>query len=167
MNYLNIYGNYEEQKQAIKLAEEDLFFRKVSLIFYFVDYLNRYGTQLFLDIQPKFKKVCFFVKNTHFPKPHNNSVYGLLLDLDSFELPTDFIEEHNDAINVLFTFEDDFKYKDVFKEDTLLEIKQDNLDWLKYLFLFLEKEHLEPTYLKKIFDKILSKNNDNNTITKI
>lgn len=167
MSYLNIYGNYEEQKQAIKLAEEELFFRKVSLIFHLVDELNKYGTSLFLDIQPEFKKVTFFVRNKHITKRHNNSVYGLLLDLDSFELPENFIEDYNEVLNSLFAFEEQFQYKNVFSKNTLIEVKLNNLDWIKYLFLFLEKEQLESKYLNQIFDKILSKNNDTNTIVKV
>ncbi len=167
MNYLNIYGSYAEQKQELKKAEDELLFRRISLIFHLIDEINKYGTHLFLDIQPKFKRVSFFVKNKHFPKQHNNSVYGLLLDLDSFELPPDFIVEHNEAINALFLFEEQFQYKQIFNEEKLIEVEPSNLDWLKYLFLFLEKEDLESIYLKKIFDKILSKNNHNNNISKV
>ncbi len=167
MNYLNIYGTYEEQKQALKVAEDELLFRKISLTFHLVDFLNQYGTQLFLDIQPELKRVSFFVKNKNFPKAQNNSVYGLLLDLDSFELPTEFIEQHNESLNILFALEEQFQYKNIFKDTKLLEVGKNNLDWLKYLFVFLDKESLEPIYLKKIFDKILSKNNDNSIIIKV
>ncbi len=167
MDYLTLYGNYYQQKQDLLELEFELFCRKLMLIAHLSNEFNKYDCELNLTVEHEFKKLYFSIsKEEH--KPKYQGMISLLLTIDEYELPNQFVEDNNEILNILFKLEDEFDYQLLLdKKIKNIPINLNDTYWLESIFSLCDKKYEFSKFMSKYLNINLSEKNNNKIVLKV
>ncbi len=168
MNYLNIYGSYQEQTEQVAILEKEIFLRKIILLCYLSEKLKENNILLYLKVDSNYKKISFQTSKDDFPKKNRDNIYGFLLNIEEYGLESEFIEENNIAINSMIFFEEKFDYdsSQTSKSNNFF-IEKEKYEWIKLICDSCEKPDYYPYFMHKILKDNLPENPIKKELNKI
>lgn len=162
LEYLNIYGNTQQQIKEYDYLNYELLSRKLIFIGNFVKELKTTNFDLVLNFDHEYKNICFSIKNDNI-KIETIGFVSIILNMYEYNIPQEFIEEHQFAINLLVDFEERFDYefldKKYFKKDFFI-IDIETTEWIEVLFSLSGEKQYYLKFMNDYFNKILNNKDD-------
>lgn len=163
MEYINLFGfSYNKQLEAYEKAQDDVFFRKISILTYFSEELKKKNITFSIATDPDSSALYFKFDNglpSDYPRVEKNT-YSLLMNEEKFGLNSQFFEKHNITLNIILHFEDLLRYENLknikYPDDVIID-KNDTL-WIKLICDATENSLFYTKFLHKVLDKNINKN---------
>lgn len=161
MNYINYFGDIQEQVQSLEEIEKQLLIRKAIMVASFSDVLKERDIELLIHCGKELWRIDFEVIKKGYQNPYGiNNLFQMIMYDSNYGLEKGFLDIYGKPLEVLLSLEEMMKVENISSIQTPFKIRVDSASdcWLKLMFEACGKRELHALFSQEVMSKELKVN---------